>query len=103
MDRIAAFGPRLTEEGLFGHLIAVESPYNHGCDIVKPSHDNWIALIERGNCTFIQKVRNMQASGAIAVVVGDNEHNGLITMYAPGEDHRPGANHVANDCDIDSS
>jgi E3 ubiquitin-protein ligase RNF13 len=27
----------------------------------------------------------MQASGAIAVVVGDNEKNGLITMYATGD------------------
>ncbi|CAD6984240.1 unnamed protein product [Tilletia controversa] len=34
-----------------------------------PRH--WIALIERGTCPFVAKVRVAQALGAIAVVVGD--------------------------------
>ncbi|CAG8794078.1 20149_t:CDS:2, partial [Cetraspora pellucida] len=91
-DRIAAFGPRLTDEGLFGNLVSVgtienEGDNQKGCNRLKKKYDNdkWIALIERGQCSFIDKVRNMQASGAIAVVVGDNEHNGLITMYATGD------------------
>lgn len=89
-DRIAAFGPRLTDEGLFGYLVSVETVEANnqkGCSKLKkkaPTED-WIALVERGQCTFIEKVRNMQASGAIAVVVGDNEKNGLITMYATGD------------------
>jgi E3 ubiquitin-protein ligase RNF13 len=46
---------------------------------------DWIALVRRGGCSFITKVRNMQASGAIAVAVGDPERqSGWITMYAPG-------------------
>lgn len=89
-DRIAAFGPRLTDEGLFGYLVSVEeieSDNQKGCDKLKKEvhTKSWIALVERGQCTFIEKVRNMQASGAIAVVVGDNEKNGLITMYATGD------------------
>ena len=89
-DRIAAFGPRLTGEGLFGYIVSVEmieDDNQKGCSKLKKdvSTKNWIALVERGQCTFIEKVRNMQASGAIAVVVGDNEKNGLITMYATGE------------------
>jgi len=89
-DRIAAFGPRLTDEGLFGYIVSVEmieDDNQKGCSKLKKdvSTKNWIALVERGQCTFIEKVRNMQASGAIAVVVGDNEKNGLITMYATGE------------------
>ncbi|CAG8516253.1 11987_t:CDS:2 [Cetraspora pellucida] len=91
-DRIAAFGPRLTDEGLFGYLVSVgtienEGDNQKGCNRLKKKYDNdnWIALIERGQCSFIDKVRNMQASGAIAVVVGDNEHNSLITMYATGD------------------
>ncbi len=65
----------------------IEDDNQKGCNKLKRevSTKNWIALVERGQCTFIEKVRNMQASGAIAVVVGDNEKNGLITMYATGE------------------
>jgi E3 ubiquitin-protein ligase RNF13 len=89
-DRIAAFGPRLTDEGLLGYLVSVEmieANNQKGCSKLKRKAptEKWIALVERGQCTFIEKVRNMQASGAIAVVVGDNEKNGLITMYATGD------------------
>lgn len=41
--------------------------------------------MKRGGCSFITKVRYMQKSGAVAVVVGDPEHPGWITMYAPGK------------------
>uniref|UniRef100_A0A1D1Z0R5 RING-type E3 ubiquitin transferase n=1 Tax=Anthurium amnicola TaxID=1678845 RepID=A0A1D1Z0R5_9ARAE len=89
-DRIAAFGPRLTDEGLFGYLVSVdkiEINNQKGCNKMKKKAptEKWIALVERGQCTFIEKVRNMQTAGAIAVVVGDNEKNGLITMYATGD------------------
>lgn len=65
----------------------IEANNQKGCSKLKRKAptEQWIALVERGQCTFIEKVRNMQASGAIAVVVGDNEKNGLITMYATGE------------------
>ncbi|KAK0545150.1 hypothetical protein OC845_005236 [Tilletia horrida] len=32
---------------------------------------NWIALVERGTCSFVSKVRVAQALGAFAVVIGD--------------------------------
>lgn len=51
-----------------------------------PANMTWVALVERGgNCSFVAKVRNMQASGAAAVIVGDNQRSGLITMYARGK------------------
>lgn len=31
-----------------------------------------IALIDRGNCTFVQKVQNAQANGAVGVIIADN-------------------------------
>ncbi|KAI8082835.1 uncharacterized protein BX664DRAFT_339176 [Halteromyces radiatus] len=88
VDRMAAFGPRIeeTEDGLTGYLMAPLSPdLRHGCEVVEPPSDKWIALVERGNCSFIDKVRSMQQSGAIAVVVGDKYYNGWVTMYAPGD------------------
>jgi putative N-acetylmannosamine-6-phosphate epimerase len=35
-----------------------------------PADSPWIALVVRGSCNFVQKVRAMQSSGAAAVVVG---------------------------------
>lgn len=86
IDRIAAFGPRLTDEGVVGNLLppaALEDRY--GCEIVTPPCNDWIALIERGECSFVDKVRAMQRSGAKAAIVGDKHYNGWITMYAPGK------------------
>ena len=112
-DRIADFGPRVETEGLGGFLIPIEYLDNgntKGCRPLDPALTQpealwrflgrnvaigetppaaavpWIALVERGgDCTFIDKVRAMQASGAIAVVVGDNQKGQLIKMYAPGD------------------
>lgn len=44
-----------------------------------PLNMSWIALVERGSCAFVDKVRNLQKAGAVGVIVGDNEQNkGLI-------------------------
>ena len=96
MDRTAAFGPRIPEEGLVLDLIAIEKLDDQGestaCrPVLGPSSPSnnpnpWAALVERGgDCSFVDKVRNMQASGAMAVIVGDNQHSGLITMFASGK------------------
>ncbi|KAF9285197.1 hypothetical protein BGZ68_004089 [Mortierella alpina] len=89
IDRTAAFGPRIPDEGLILNLIAVESLDSQeettACHQVSkgPQNTSWVALVERGgDCSFVDKVRNMQASGARAVIVGDNQKSGLITMYA---------------------
>ncbi|KAF9927297.1 hypothetical protein BGZ67_007561 [Mortierella alpina] len=89
IDRTAAFGPRIPDEGLYLSLIAVESLDSQeettACHRVSngPQNASWVALVERGgDCSFVDKVRNMQASGAKAVIVGDNQKSGLITMYA---------------------
>lgn len=89
VDRIAAFGPRIDEDtGLYGNLFLPPSEELYGCDIIASppkAEENWIALIERGQCSFLQKVKAMQDSGAIAVIVGDRHFNGWVTMYAPGD------------------
>jgi hypothetical protein len=102
-ERIAAFGPRIEEDSNYsGVLVPVgyillngeESKEfgrenSNGCKIFEPpipANISWIALVERGECTFVEKVRAMQKSGASAVIVGDNEQNNmLITMYGIGD------------------
>ena len=41
----------------------------------------WVALISRGNCTFVQKVATAQRLGAAAVIVHNNrDRHQLVTM-----------------------
>ncbi|KAF9144142.1 hypothetical protein BGX30_013680 [Mortierella sp. GBA39] len=89
IDRTAAFGPRIPEDGIFLNLIAIETldpdEERTACRPVNaPSNDlPWVALVERGgDCSFVDKVRHMEASGASAVIVGDNVKSGLLVMYS---------------------
>lgn len=83
---MASFGPKLSSNGMIGFMVEpVQDPT--GCSLVESPtmNSDWIALVQRGGCSFITKVRYMQKSGAIAVVVGDLKNNGWITMYSPGK------------------
>ena len=44
-----------------------------------------IALIDRGTCTFVDKVRNAQAAGAIGAVIVNNAGDAIVSMsgFAP--------------------
>ncbi|KAJ2901518.1 hypothetical protein GGI21_004679, partial [Coemansia aciculifera] len=85
------FGSHLSDDGLVGRLLIVENvePSNlDGCrPLSKPldPSESWVMLVERGSCGFAEKVRNMQASGAVAVLVGDPWYDLPITMYASGD------------------
>jgi E3 ubiquitin-protein ligase RNF13 len=84
LDHIAAFGPRISLNGKLGFLAEPVTDLN-GCNIVDPPCTDWIALVKRGGCSFVTKVRMMQKSGAVAVVVGDSEKSGWITMFSSGD------------------
>ncbi|KAI8066680.1 hypothetical protein BC940DRAFT_302057 [Gongronella butleri] len=79
-SRQATFGPGIDEFGFLGNMHhPMESVY--GCDPVetRPSGE-WIALVSRGKCSFLTKVRNMQVAGASAVIVGDRQGDEWLTM-----------------------
>ncbi|KAJ1680134.1 hypothetical protein EV182_000612 [Spiromyces aspiralis] len=90
-DREAAFGPHLSKNGLVGNLILVEDLERDnapGCRRLQHSlgaDETWIALVLRGDCPFVEKVRNMQYSGASAVLVADPWYEMPITMFASGD------------------
>ena len=75
-----------------------DNPENWGCpslclfdDNLKPA-ETWIALVQRGNCSFVEKVSEAMRFGARGVVVGGALHNpeggdSLVTMYDTGEWH----------------
>jgi extracellular elastinolytic metalloproteinase len=74
---LAAFGPTLSTTGLTGQ-IKVGSPAD-GCATVS-GVSGAIALINRGTCDFTVKVKNAQNGGAIAVIVANNQGDGLLVM-----------------------
>ena len=79
----ASFGPPLGKKPVVGPLRRViDQPDGTGLACAPLSRQNAralrgsIALVSRGTCAFVEKARNVQAAGAIGMVVADN---------APGE------------------
>lgn len=81
----ATFGPVLTSNAVTGNLVLVNSGGANsrlGCSTFQNSTDvsGKIALIERGTCTFVEKVKNAQNAGAIGVVIYNNVSTNPIRM-----------------------
>lgn len=51
-----------------------------GCEPLQGSHAGQAVLIERGSCSFAQKVLNAQAAGAAAALIYDSEPAGWPSM-----------------------
>ena len=105
---LAGFGAEINDP-LLGYVIPLSSftiPCSYNSSLHPPSDNSgcpdlclsgpnepteaWIALVQRGKCEFVKKVREAQRLGAKAVVVGgeDPEISGfpdnLVGMYSPG-------------------
>ncbi|KAK7468979.1 hypothetical protein VKT23_003477 [Stygiomarasmius scandens] len=107
-SRPAAFGAEINVP-LLGYVIPLSSftvscsndslsgfPTNTGCPTLcihgpnaPDASELWIALVQRGECEFVSKVREAQRLGARAVVVGGNDPevsgypDTLVNMYSP--------------------
>lgn len=74
---LPSFGPPLTASGITGAVVlALDGagvPTN-GCEPFTNAAQiaGNVALIDRGGCTFVQKVKNAQSAGAIGVIVADS-------------------------------
>jgi hypothetical protein len=75
----AAFGPPLSTPGLTGEVMpVVDTPPDLGLACASLSAVNVLAikgkivLLDRGLCTFVVKLRNLQDAGAIGAIVVDN-------------------------------
>lgn len=81
---IANFGPPITSVPLIGELaLATDGTSNGtlGCNTIVNTADvaGKIAIVDRGTCFFEQKVVNVQAAGAIACIICNNQP-GLAVM-----------------------
>ncbi|KAI5120136.1 hypothetical protein M0805_001904 [Coniferiporia weirii] len=111
-SRPASFG-RILEDAIMGYGIPMnaftvqcgeegsleeDANENLGCPKLCPAgahmpepSESWIAIVQRGKCSFVDKVREAQRFGAKAVVVGgdDPDKSGnpdaLVTMYSQSD------------------
>ncbi len=87
----AAFGPALPNwpSGITANVVIAQdnaSPFSDACSGLTngSSISGKIALVDRGNCNFNQKVLNCQAAGAVAVIVCNNVSGAPIQMGGSG-------------------
>ncbi len=83
----AAFGPDLDEIGITADLALVDDGSGDptlGCNPLVGFPAGRLALIDRGTCTFVTKVRHAQNAGAMGAVVVNNAGDGLLTMGDDG-------------------
>jgi Zn-dependent metalloprotease len=83
----AAFGPPLDAVGVTGDVVQALTGASgpamlEGCSPLTNAAavKGKIALVNRGTCTFVAKVLNAQAAGAIGVIVANNAPTGLSPM-----------------------
>ena len=74
----ASFGPSLKKRGIKGDLVLVDdgsAKASFGCQPLVNSAEvsGKIAVIDRGDCFFVDKVRNAQDAGALGVIIVHNE------------------------------
>jgi hypothetical protein len=75
----ASFGPPLSASGLSGEVMPVVDQANGtglACTALNALNtlavNGKVALIDRGTCTFPEKVKNAQNAGAVGVIIVDN-------------------------------
>ncbi len=97
--RPGSFGPSIGE--ITGELILAEPILACTPLINTDSLNGRIAIIDRGECKFIQKTLGAQEAGAIAVIICNNQ-NSLFTMSGDttAEINIPAVLMAKNDCDI---
>jgi extracellular elastinolytic metalloproteinase len=79
----AVFGPALDATGITGDVVLVDDgtgTTSDGCEAITNAVGGKIALIDRGNCTFVVKVKNAQNAGAVAAIVANNAGDSIFTM-----------------------
>jgi hypothetical protein len=79
----ALFGPALTAAGITDDVVLVNDATgttSDGCQAITNDVSGKIALIDRGICPFVVKVKNAQIAGAVAVVVANDVNDSILTM-----------------------
>ena len=84
---LGGFGLGIPPWGLMGAVVLVDdgvAPTADACEtpfLNEAELRGRIALIDRGTCTFAEKVKRAQDAGAIAVIIADNVVGALVSMF----------------------
>jgi hypothetical protein len=83
--RIAQFGPAINLTGVSGDLAVVDDGSGAptlGCNSLVNGSEiaGKIAVIDRGECLFTEKVKNAQNAGAVAAIVVNNRPQDFVQM-----------------------
>jgi len=80
----AVFGAALDPTGITGDIVLVNdgtAPTTDACQaLAANSLTGKVALIDRGTCAFVVKVKNAQTAGAVAAIVANNQGDSIFTM-----------------------
>lgn len=80
----AAFGPALPSEGITANLgladDGVNPDVNDACQPIQNDLTGKIAILNRGDCTFVEKVIAAQEAGAVACIIVNNDGDNVIAM-----------------------
>ncbi|KAK7576129.1 hypothetical protein V9T40_012415 [Parthenolecanium corni] len=86
----SSFGPHIDPDGFEGFAIYANPADGCGPLAFPPANvsyaHRWIAVMKRGNCTFVEKVLNAQKSNYSLAIVHNNVSNGELEPM--GADHR---------------
>lgn len=82
---LASFGPMPPTPPITADLVLMEdgtTPLNDGCETLVNAADlqGKIAVVDRGQCTFVSKAEAAEAAGAVGLVVINNVVGAPITM-----------------------
>jgi len=84
----AGFTPQLTKTPITAKLVLATSASNNAlaCDSLTNSAivANKIVLIDRGGCTFVEKINEAQKAGALAVIIANNVSGSAFSMGGNG-------------------
>ena len=81
----AAFGPASTATGRTGPLATTGVAGNLACSkLTRNSLLGTVAIVDRGTCDFVVKVKNVQNAGAIAAIIVNNAAGLPFTMGGTG-------------------
>ncbi|CAI4232165.1 unnamed protein product [Auanema sp. JU1783] len=78
----------------YKHALLTYAYPSHGCQPLKNRIvNNQVVLIERGECSFLKKVRNAERAGAVAVLMTDSKNGGYddyVEMISDGSEPKAG-------------
>ncbi|MFN4298266.1 MAG: T9SS-dependent M36 family metallopeptidase [Thermaurantimonas sp.] len=83
----ASIGPQLSTNPVSGQLVLMNdgsADPTLGCQNTQQNLQGKIVLIDRGTCTFANKILNAQQAGAIGVIVANNVSGNPIAMGGTG-------------------